>query len=205
MCKLCSVEGCNKKHKAKGYCQKHYDQFRKYGYIPEKTLRSPSEIIKYEDCAEIVLCNKQGEEVARAIIDLDDVDKCSKYRWGLQYNYVYSSKAGYLHRFVINYNGDLEVDHIDRNSFNNCKSNLRVCTHAENLRNRGYQSGSTTKLKGVYFIEDRNKYMAQIYHNGKFYKIGYFNTAKEAAIAYNNKAIDFFGEFAFLNDINNIN
>lgn len=51
MCKTCSVDGCNGRHKAKGYCNKHYAQLLKYGHILEKTRFDANEIIEYGDYA----------------------------------------------------------------------------------------------------------------------------------------------------------
>ena len=81
--RTCSVEGCNGKHVGKGYCMKHYKQFRRHGCIPERTKNNPNEIIEYDDYAELVLYDNNSNEVARAIIDLDDIDKVKQYRWTL--------------------------------------------------------------------------------------------------------------------------
>ena len=77
----CQVEGCNNEARAKGLCNKHYKQNKKFGYIPERTMSDPNKIIKHDDYAEIVLYNRYCEEVARALIDLDDIDKCKNIKW----------------------------------------------------------------------------------------------------------------------------
>ena len=51
MCKKCSVEGCENKHYAKGYCSRHYQQYKKYGHILERTIYDANEIIEYGDYA----------------------------------------------------------------------------------------------------------------------------------------------------------
>ena len=81
--RTCKVEGCNNKHHAKGYCKKHYLQMKRHGQILDRTIYDPNEIIEHEDYAEIILYDKQGKETARALIDLDDVDKVKDYKWGL--------------------------------------------------------------------------------------------------------------------------
>lgn len=89
------------------------------------------------------------------------------------------------------------IDHIDRNPFNNQKENLRICTYQENSFNRCCSKSSKSKYKGV--GKQRNNYRATIYKNGRRMYLGTFSSAKEAAIAYDQKAKELFGEFAFLN------
>jgi hypothetical protein len=62
---------------------------------------------------------------------------------------------------------------------------------------------STSKYKGVSFDSINNKWRSGIMINGKTIHLGRFNLEEEAAIAYNNKAIELFGEFAKINNIKN--
>jgi len=138
--------------------------------------RRKNDIIIYNTHAEIILRNITGEEIARAIIDLDDVEKCSKYGWALSSKNGYvknrSSQIGKLHRFILNYYGKKEVDHINRDKLDNRKSNLRIVDRIVNRANNG--------AEGVYF--DRGKWRAKIARFGKRYTVGTFDT-KEDAIA----------------------
>ena len=94
----------------------------------------------------------------------------------------------------------MEVDHIDRNPLNNHRINLRICTKAQNQQNcKG--RGGTSKYKGVCWEKRRKKWRATIKNNGKQVHIGEFCDEKEAAKAYNKKALEFFGEFSRLNKI----
>ena len=77
--KVCTVEGCNGKVHAKGYCDKHYRQYKRYGKI-RRTNKDPNEIIVHEDYAEIILYDKNCNEKDRALIDLDDVYKVKQYK-----------------------------------------------------------------------------------------------------------------------------
>lgn len=197
MCRICSVDGCNNKHYGKGYCAKHYRQFKKYGKILERTIFDPNEIIEYDDYAEIVLYNKQCEEVARTIIDLEHVDSVKDYKWHLLSNgYVYNDKIGLLHRFIMNPPEDMVIDHKNRNPLDNRCDNLRTCTMQENNFNHSMQSNNTSGAIGVSWSKERKRWIAQIQINGKNKRIGRYKTKEEAIEARKQAEIDYFGEYA---------
>lgn len=151
-----------------------------------------------------------------ALVDDDDFERVNQYKWhancggkGLFY-YAYSfikvnnaSKRTVMHRFILNLRPDkkIQVDHINHNTLDNRKINLRLCLNGENNRNTLLRKDSITGYKGVSFDKINKKYVAQIKYNKKSYHIGRFKTAREAAIAYNEKAKELFGEFAYLNTI----
>lgn len=91
------------------------------------------------------------------------------------------------------------VDHIDRNTLNDRIENLRAATKAENAKNSHSRKNSTSKYLGVY--KKRNKWAAEIRHEGKRKHLGHFNDEKEAALAYNLAATYCHKEFANLNII----
>lgn len=79
MCE-CSVENCHNKVMAKGLCSKHYSQLRRHGKIFKYSSKDKTNYIEIlEDHAEIFLIDKNNEICAKALIDLDDVDKVKKY------------------------------------------------------------------------------------------------------------------------------
>lgn len=89
-----------------------------------------------------------------------------------------------------------ELDHIDGNGLNNSLSNLRECNRVENCGNRGPSKNSTTKIKGIHWHKINKRWIVQIGGSkGKRY-IGSFKTLTNAKTAYNNAAIEYFGEFA---------
>src|SRR5690606_17270138 len=92
------------------------------------------------------------------------------------------------------------VDHIDGNGLNNCRSNLRLATHSQNLQNADSRRG-TSKYKGVYFSKQLQKYRAKIIVDKKEIMLGSYINEDDAARAYNYAAIEYFGEFARLNDV----
>lgn len=102
-----------------------------------------------------------------------------------------------LANFILDLEPGTLIDHIDRNPFNNQRSNFRICDHQQNNFNKGPYDGR--KYKGVSYAKRRNKWEANITKTYKQYKIGYFNTEIEAAKAYDKYAKELHGEFAYLN------
>ncbi len=96
-----------------------------------------------------------------------------------------------------------EIDHIDRNPFNNDISNLRIATRTQNMANRAKRTDKETssKYKGVSWNNKSQNYSATISIKDKSFRIGSFDTEEEACIAYNNKAIQVHGDFAFINTL----
>jgi hypothetical protein len=92
--------------------------------------------------------------------------------------------------------GLLKVDHINHDIADNRLSNLRVCTHQQNLFNRVPNKNARSKYKGVGWHKHSNRWMAKIGLNGRHIHIGYFDNEYEAALAYNEKAAQLYGEFA---------
>lgn len=110
----------------------------------------------------------------------------------------------YIHRLIFLYHhGWLPkfVDHEDLNRSNNRIGNLRCATRWDNARNKSKQKNNTTGFTGVFFRKDSNKFRAIIGVNDKLVHLGTYKTAKEAALAYNEAAVKYFGEFARLNKI----
>lgn len=197
MSKTCSVEGCNGKHQAKGYCNRHYKQFKKYGHILEITQHITNEIIDCGDYAEMILCNRQGEEVGRAMIDLEYVDVVKDYKWRLNnYGYVVNDKVGKLHRFLMNPGEGLVIDHINRNRLDNRTCNLRTCTPHENCLNKSTQCNNISGYPGVSWDKTRNKWLVHITFNRKQIHLGRFNTLEEAIEARKQAEVEYFGEYA---------
>jgi hypothetical protein len=96
------------------------------------------------------------------------------------------------------------IDHPSGDRNNN--KHLRVCTHKENLRNRLKKPGNinkkfTSKFKGVSFESYSNKWKAQIHANGNNKNLGRYETEEQAAEAYNQAALEAFGQFAKLNEL----
>lgn len=93
---------------------------------------------------------------------------------------------------------DRVVDHIDNNSLNNCRANLRLATRSENMQNRKRNTNSTTGFKGVTFNKAHKKWQAQIRVNGVLKHLGSFASPELAYEAYCEAARELHGEFANL-------
>ena len=106
-----------------------------------------------------------------------------------------------MHRQIINPIKGMVIDHINRDTLNNCKDNLRECTNGENMKNRSIYKNNKSGYKGIRFIEKSKKWVVVITNNTKKIHIGYFVHLKNAIKAYNKAAVKYHGEFANLNKI----
>lgn len=166
------------------YCPLHLTRHYRKQDMQDKSIYSPNEHVYYDDHAEIILCDKHGKEIARALVDLDDVEKCKAYKWHVRKSrntdYVIASLPNnakvHLHRLITGYNGELDVDHINLNGLDNRKSNLRVITHSENISNN--------KATGVTKVPS-GRYQARIYRDYHTIYLGTFDTYEEATAARN--------------------
>jgi hypothetical protein len=102
-----------------------------------------------------------------------------------------------LHRSIAVAPSGKEVDHKNRNALDNRDANLRVCTHAENCRNRKRPQGRTG-FTGVRFEASRQRYRAVIYVNGVRSRGPRRKTGEEAAADYARLSIDLHGDFSAL-------
>lgn len=173
----CIVDGCSCKQHAsgKGYCRKHYDQFRAFGYV---TLDTPKNRIEKDEDGLVLIIHKHGRDVARVRFDECDIDLIRGHVWSLNGNGYVRTFDGhspkYLHRMILQYEGSNDVDHIDHDRLNNRRDNLRIVEHWVNCGNREYIGARHT---------GRNlskPWVASVKCNGRvlFYK--YFETEAEA-------------------------
>lgn len=90
------------------------------------------------------------------------------------------------------------VDHINGNTLDNRRSNLRFATKSQNSINSTKSSG-VSNYKGVWFRQRKKPWVAEINKDGIKYYLGSYSNEVEAALAYNKKAVELFGEFAVEN------
>lgn len=117
-----------------------------------------------------------------------------------------TKKVTLFHRFILGLTDKSKVvDHADGNGLNNQRSNLRICSNSENVRNRRVDTDqtkkSTSKYKGVYWNKRSAKWHARITYDNRKIHLGLHENENEAAKAYNDAAVKYFGEFARLNEV----
>lgn len=140
------------------------------------------------------------------LVDEEDFTELSKYKW---YGRLHKGKYLYaardlatirMHRVITDAPKGMVVDHINHDTLDNRKTNLRVCTNAENSRN-SHVKKTVSGYKGVYPVTRSNSWQAVVTVGYKRVYLGIFGTREEAAIAYNKSALEHHGRFAHLNTI----
>ena len=152
-----------------------------------------------------------------ALVDDEDYDELIKYKWCASYcnntKSFYAMRTGRvsdldacgatirMHRVIMNAPKGMQVDHIDHNTLDNQKINLRICTASQNAMNKGPSKSNKSGYKGVGWDKKYNKWEAQIMINGKHKRLGSFTCKHEAARVYNLASLKYHGEFAYINEI----
>lgn len=139
-----------------------------------------------------------------ALVDDEDYERIAKHKW-------YADSRGYakrtdtgtkenryrklllMHREIMNPPKDMHIDHINGNTGDNRKENLRVCTRSQNKHNGKAQRNNRFGHRGVSLCY--GKWYAKIRMNGKLIYIGHYLTKEEAIKAYNDFEYKMFGEF----------
>lgn len=141
-------------------------------------------------------------------VDNIDYDVLKCYRWFVMktpytyYAYRTSKRQTIkMHRTILGLQpGDKrECDHRDGNGLNNIRSNLRVCTHTQNLQYQRKQAGGTSRFKGVSWDSHYGKWRSQICVNNKRICLGRFDSEIDAARVFDAAALKYHNEFALTN------
>lgn len=146
---------------------------------------------------------KYKDPIMYALVDDEDYEELSRYKWSAQKNgntfyalrHLKDEKQTtiLMHAQIMQTPRGMHTDHIDGNGMNNQRSNLRVCTTAENQMNRGKQSNNTSGFKGV--TRYKKQWQAQINVNKKLTYLGQFLTKELAHEAYIEACNKYHGEF----------
>jgi len=154
----------------------------------------------------------------KCIVDDSDYSFLSKSKWsadvrngGKPSERVYAvrvvrvngkPKKIYMHRVITGAEKRCEiVDHINRDTLDNRRCNLRVVDNARNLKNTGVSRTSKNKYKGVYYVERLDKYRVRTTINGKLKSFGSYSDIEEAAKKYNSVIRKHYGEDYYLNPV----
>lgn len=139
------------------------------------------------------------------VVDEDVYEWASKTKWhacqAMGKN-VYAvgfadGKKVKLHRLIAAARAGEEVDHINGDSLDNRKDNLRCCSHAENMRNQKARAKKVPARKGVYYVptQKTNPWRAVAWDGVRTIHLGYFPTEEQAYETYRKKAKEIYGEF----------
>jgi hypothetical protein len=148
-----------------------------------------------------------------AIVDDEDFEYLNQWKW--QWNNANRSKFGYahrterikgtkmklhhkMHRLVMNAERGQIIDHVNGNTLDNRKENLRFCTLSQNNQNQAISSRNRSGYKGVSWHKATSRWRVTI-NTDKQISLGYYSDIREAARIYNKAAKKYFGEFAHLN------
>lgn len=143
-----------------------------------------------------------------SIVDNEDYDRASFGMWhyseirkGAFYAKGRISGKGEsfgLHRYIMNAQKGQIIDHINGNTLDNRKANLRACTRSGNQANRKLGANNTSDVKGVSWEKRMKCWKAKVKYNNVRYE-SFFKDKIQAAKWYDNKAVELHGEFALTN------
>jgi hypothetical protein len=153
--------------------------------------------------AEIIL--NDGSNV---VIDADDMELLGKHSWYAHYIkgscYAQTSTRGRavsMSRLIMNEPVGMEVDHVNHDTRDNRKENLRICSHRQNMMNQAKQKGRSSQFKGVSWNKGRKLWKAYIWGDNRQELLGYFVREEDAASVYDKKAQELFWTYAQLNGV----
>jgi hypothetical protein len=153
-----------------------------------------------------------------ALVDDADYEELSKYKWqairdrhsqgfyaarfdtvGKPINGKKQRKMIQMHRAIMGAVLGEKVDHIHHNTLDNRRPELRKCTNAENQQNSQKRHGCISQFKGVTWHKGHRSWYVEVQKGSYRYRRGGFPSERDAALAYDAKARELFGEFALTN------
>jgi hypothetical protein len=150
---------------------------------------------------EIIIISK-GKQYP-CLVDQEDEALISQHSWSLHSQgyaqTIINGKTVLMHRLIMAVDdSEIEVDHRFHKKLDNRRSKLRVCNHSENRRNaRKLKPTAHSQFKGIY--NDLGRWHAQIMENGKVKNLGRYSNEILGAKVYDQRAIEIFKDFAFIN------
>lgn len=151
----------------------------------------------------VIMYTSKGEPF---YVDLEDFWKVKDICWCNSNGYLVGNYNGVnirIHRLIMNCHNNMDVDHINHNTFDNRKENLRIVTRSQNNMNMGLRSTNTSGVTGVRLNVVSNKWTAQINYEGKTITLGRYDNFDDAVQARKQAEEKYFGEYSYDNSQNN--
>lgn len=150
-----------------------------------KSIEKGNELKKRNQDGQCIIehFNKKGKKIAESIVDEDKYNELIQYKWSLSNNYPrtkINGKMVTLSRYIMNYDRDDYIDHINNNPLDNRVQNLRVVSPQQNALNKLSARNSSSEYTGVSWYKKYNKWKASIRINGKNTHLGYFENEVDA-------------------------
>ncbi len=147
---------------------------------------------KLTDDYAIVFVESKTYGSQQILIDIEDLSKLKGFTWGvflsshnksLYAQTNYKNKNIKLHRLITNCPEDKMIDHINRNTLDNRRCNIRICTNSENQQNKNKYINNISGFIGVNWHKNNKCWQASIRVYKKLLHLGSFKTKEEAIIA----------------------
>lgn len=201
-CVVCGSRHRTHKYKKEIYlCSKHIHHMERHGKILQYNCFMPNEIIKEKSYGILLLKDRKGNIRNKTLIDLEDIDRIIKHSWcidsgGYVMTYI---KGEYirLHRFLLMPEKGVIVDHINRNTLDNRKENLRLSDYTHNLINQKRRKDNTSGYTGVYYNKLTNKWFANIHKYKRLIYLGTYSKKSEAIKARKLAEEKYFGNYKY--------
>jgi hypothetical protein len=163
----------------------------------QKYLQQP--ILRNKDDIPIILV-KLKRKIIEVLVDEDLWYDLNRVTWGISdKGYIQNKKLGKMHIYIMQpKEGDI-VDHKHGIKHDNRRCMLRISNHIANNHNRIKKKNTSSKYFGVSYEKKFKKWASSISKNDKRHFLGRFENEIDAAIAYNIKAIELYGDLANLN------
>ena len=145
-----------------------------------------NKIVINDNFAIIYIKTTLEDKEIKVLIDKEDVFKINFVKWFAEYDnklkgyYIRAYERGksknrknlFLHRYIMDCPDDMVIDHINHDTLDNRKENLRIVSHTENMQNLSLYSTNKSGYKNIYFAKDKKLWICKIQKNKKivFYK-----------------------------------
>jgi hypothetical protein len=170
-----------------------------YNLVLKQLLHKFSPIMRNEDDVSFIKATNCDIKI---LVSDEDWHFLVRYKWYINSEgYVTTDKLGRMHRWLLQPKPHEIINHKNSIRFDNRRNNLEIATFTENSHQKIKKKDTTSKYFGVSFKKNKNKWYACISKEGKQFNLGSYENENDAALAYNKKALEIYGNKANLNDI----